>query len=219
MTYLIVSNDPVRIENDAIKFSKTYNPSDVFWIKKAAGKKEITVDVVADMVNQANLASVSGKKLFLVFEADTMNTSAQNKLLKTIENADDNTTVLFLCKNLTNILPTIKSRAVVRYCHAPENLTVQKLLNENPDSAQIYAAAQKLLRATRIETALSYLPILSKPENLTLALDALNQETKAADFTAAKKLQIYQTLATISRNIDANCNPVNAFDLLLLTLF
>lgn len=220
MTYLIVSNDPVRLEQDAINYAKSYNPSDVFWIKRAPDKKEITVDVVTQMIDQASLASVSGKKLFLVFEADLMNTNAQNKLLKTIENTNDDTTVLFLCKTLTNILPTIKSRSVVRYHHATtENLTLKKLSAENPDSAQIYQSATNLINAANLNQAIGYLPILVKPENLTLALDALNKAVKASTLPAQKKLTIYQTLATITRNIGANCNPTNAFDLLLMALF
>lgn len=220
MTYLIVSNDPVRLEQDAINYAKSYNPSDVFWIKRAPDKKEITVDVVTQMIDQASLASVSGKKLFLVFEADLMNTNAQNKLLKTIENTDDDTTVLFLCKSLTNILPTIKSRSVVRYHNATtENLTLKKLSAENPDSAQIYQSATNLINAANLNQAIGYLPILVKPENLTLALDALNKAVKASTLPEHKKLTIYKTLATITRNIGANCNPTNAFDLLLMTLF
>lgn len=220
MTYLVVSNDPVRLEAEAIKYSRTYNPSDVFWIKRAPDKKEITVDVVTEMINQASLASVSGKKLFLVFEADLLNTNAQNKLLKTIENAADDTTVLFLCKSLTNILPTIKSRSVVRYHNVTQdNLTLQKMVKENPDSTQIYQNAKNLLNAANINQAIGYLPVLTKPENLTLSLDALNKAATEANFAPDKKLKIYQTLAVIARNVAANCNATNAFDLLLMVLF
>ena len=220
MTYLVVSNDPVRLETEAIKYSRTYNPSDVFWIRRAPYKKEITVDVITEMINQASLASVSGKKLFLVFEADLLNTNAQNKLLKTIENATDDTTVLFLCKSLTNILPTIKSRSVVRYYNVTQdNLTLKKMTEENPDSAQIYQHAQSLINATNLNQAIGYLPVLTKPENVTLAMDALNKAVATANFAPDKKLRIYQTLATITRNIAANCNTTNAFDLLLMALF
>ena len=84
MNYLIVTTDPASTEQAVLEYAKSYNPSDVFWVKKSTDKKEITVDVVNNMINQFNLASVSGKKLFIVFQAELMNSNAQNKLLKTI---------------------------------------------------------------------------------------------------------------------------------------
>ena len=75
------------------------------------------------------------------------------------------------------------------------------------------------MTASSIDTAMTCLPILSKPENLTLALNELSRALSAANFEPTKKLSIYQALAKISRNIDANCNATNAFDLLLLARF
>ncbi len=218
MNYLIVTTDPVSAEQDALEYAKSYNPSDVFWVKKSSDKKEITVDVINDMINQSNLSAVADKKLFIVFQAELMNTSAQNKLLKTIEEAS-NTTVLFLCQNLDRILPTIRSRCMIKYHQTKENKTIQQLETSNPDTTDIKKAAHQFMTANTIDTALSCLPILSKPENLTLALYALNHELSLADFTVEKKLRIYQALAKITRNIAANCNATNTFDLLLLARF
>jgi len=218
MNYLIVTTDPVSAEQDALEYAKSYNPSDVFWVKKSSDKKEITVDVINDMINQSNLSAVADKKLFIVFQAELMNTSAQNKLLKTIEEAS-NTTVLFLCQNLDRILPTIRSRCMIKYHQSKENKTIQQLETSNPDTTDIKKAAHQFMTANTIDTALSCLPILSKPENLTLALYALNYELSLADFTVEKKLRIYQALAKITRNIAANCNATNTFDLLLLARF
>ena len=218
MNYLIVTADPVSTEQAVLEYAKSYNPSDVFWVKKSADKKEITVDVINEMVNQFNLASVSGKKLFIVFQAELMNTTAQNKLLKTIEEAAD-TTVLFLCQNLDSILPTIRSRCIIQYHQTKDNHTLKQMASTNPDTAAINQAARQFFTTTKIETAMDCLTIFAKPENLPLALDALNRELATADFSAAKKLSIYQALAKIPRNIAANCNVTNTFDLLLLARF
>lgn len=218
MNYLIVTSDPVSTEQAVLEYAKSYNPSDVFWVKKSADKKEITVDVVNEMINQFNLASVSGKKLFIVFQAELMNNNAQNKILKTIEEATD-TTVLFLCQNLDRILPTVRSRCIIHYHQTKDNQTLKQMAATNPDTAAINQAAHQFFTTTKIETAMNCLPILSKPENLPLALDALNHELAAADFPTAKKMALYQALAKISRNIAANCNATNTFDLLLLARF
>lgn len=218
MNYLIVTTDPVSTEKAVLEHAKTYNPSDVFWIKKSDDKKEITVDVVNNMINQFNLASVSGKKLFIVFQAELMNSNAQNKLLKTIEEATD-TTVLFLCQNLERILSTIRSRCIVYYHNTPDNQTLKQLADNNPDTPAILKSARDFFNATKIETAMNCLQVLSKPENLSLAIDALNKELSKANFPTNKKFALYQALAKISRNIASNCNTTNAFDLLLIALF
>lgn len=218
MNYLIVTTDPVSTEKAVLEYAKSYNPSDVFWVKKSADKKEITVDVVNQMINQSNLASVSGQKLFIVFQAELMNSNAQNKLLKTIEEATD-TTVLFLCQNLDRILSTIRSRCIVYYHNTQDNQTLKQMAENNPDTLVIRNAARDFFAATKIESACKCLPILSKPENLELALDALNKELTHTELPTNKKFALYQALAKISRNITVNCNATNAFDLLLLTMF
>lgn len=218
MNYLIVTSDPISAEQEALEYAKSFNPSDVFWVKKPTDKEEITVDVVNEMINQFNLSAVGDKKLFIVFQAELMNTSTQNKLLKTIEEATD-TTVLFLCQNLERILPTVRSRCMIKYHQTTENQTLKQMAANNPDAKAIQQAAHQFMAVTTIDTAMSCLPILSKPENLTLALNALNQELALADFPVDKKFAIYQALAKISRNISANCNATNTFDLLLLARF
>ena len=218
MNYLIVTNDPVSTEKAVLNHAKSYDPSDVFWVKKANDKKEITVDIINNMIDQFNLASVSGKKLFIVFQAELMNNNAQNKLLKTIEEATD-TTVLFLCQNLDRILSTIRSRCIVYYHNTNDNQTLKKMAANNPDNLAITNAAHQLITASKIETAMNCLPILAKPENLQLSLAALNHELAKAELPTKKKLAVYQALAKISRNIASNCNATNVFDLLLIALF
>lgn len=218
MNYLIVTSDPISAEQDALEFAKAYNPSDVFWVKKAPDKKEITVDVINEMINQFNLSAVADQKLFIVFQAELMNTNAQNKLLKTIEEATK-TTVLFLCQNLERILPTVRSRCIIKYHQTKENKTLKQMASTNPDYPAIKQAAQQFMATNQIDTAMAALPILSKPENLTLAMNELNQALYQANFEPTKKLTIYQALTKISRNIEANCNPTNTFDLLLIARF
>lgn len=219
MTYLLVSNDPVSLASAVRQYAQSYNANDVFWVRRAADKKEITVDVINQMIEQTALSPVADKKLFIIFEADSLNTSAQNKLLKTIEEADDQTTFLFLCQSLTNILPTVKSRAVVRHYQTEHNATLAKLRATNPDSQQIAENAKKLFTATNVDQALTLLPIFTKPENFTLALSELNQALGNSYLPVNQKLRLYHALAEITRRANANCNAVNNFDLLLLTLF
>jgi hypothetical protein len=219
-SYLIISADIERLEQKAAEFSKTFNSADVFYIKRQPDKKEIIVSDIEQFNRQTVLASVSGKKLFIVFEADLMNSAAQNKLLKTIEDMDSGTTVLFLAKTDAGIIPTLRSRFVTIYEKQDgENLTIKKMRAKNPDADTIYDYANKLFNCTRLDDALPYLPVLIKSENAALAFDALHKSLKTSGFLPQKKYKLYGVLSEINRNISVNCNSVNTFDLLLLELF
>lgn len=49
-------------------------------------------------------------KVVLITNADTINETAQNKLLKTLEEPNNNVIFVLVCKNSERLLPTIKSR-------------------------------------------------------------------------------------------------------------
>lgn len=236
-SYLLIDKDTIKLEHSALQEAKSYNPADVFWVKRNPDKTEITVDVIDKFINDANLASVSDKKLFIIFEAELMNSACQNKILKTIEDADDNTTILFLCANDNTILQTIRSRCQIKYIppisddeiklqfplfpidYSDGTLTLAKLYCENKDAKTIYDYAEKLVNCTALDTTIKYTPLLLKPENISLAFPALHYALKNAQISANKKVDLYGILASINRNIAANCNPTNTFDLFLLKLF
>jgi hypothetical protein len=219
-SYLIVGKDTVSIENEIAEIAGHFNPADIFYVRKQAGKKEIVTEDITNLIRQTQYAPVGDKMIFIVFNAELMNTTAQNKLLKTVEDLDK-ATVFFLCDSDANILPTIKSRSAVIYADSGgENQTLLKQYRENPDGRVIYENAKKLITQCRnTDDALPFLPILTKSENLPLTFDAIGKSIKTADFTAEKKLKLYNVLADINRNIAANCNAANAFDLLLIELF
>jgi DNA polymerase III gamma/tau subunit len=219
-SYLVVSKDTVKTESEILKIAKQFNPADVFYIRKQENKKEIVVEDIENLIRRMQYGSVGDKKLFIVFNADLMNTSAQNKLLKTIEDTT-NSTIFFLCATENTILPTIKSRSAIIYPKTDgENQTLLQLYKENKDGKEIYENANQLINdCKKLDDALSYLPLLTKPENLTLSFDAIAKSIKKSPFAVDKKQRLYTALSDINRNILANCNPTNAFDLLLLELF
>jgi hypothetical protein len=219
-SYLLVSVDTVRIENEILGIAKHFNPADVFYVKRQDGKKEIVVEDIENLIRQMQYGSVGDKKLFIIFNAELMNTQSQNKLLKTIEDTI-NSTVFFLCATDNTILPTIKSRSVIIYPQvAGENQTLLQLYRGSDDGKAIYEYADKLINACKkLDDTLTYLPTLTKPENTPLVFDAISKSIKKSAFPPAKKHKLYVILSNINRNILSNCNPTNAFDLLLIELF
>lgn len=52
----------------------------------------------------------SKKKVYIINDSDTMTREAQNSLLKTLEEPPEYTVIILICKQPSNLLPTIQSR-------------------------------------------------------------------------------------------------------------
>lgn len=89
------------------------NP-DFMRIAISEGKQIIEVDKIRyDLIERTTTAPVfSRRKVFLVENADTMNESAQNALLKTLEEPPEFVTIILIVDNITMMLDTIKSRSL-----------------------------------------------------------------------------------------------------------
>ena len=72
----------------------------------------------------------SGRKVYIVEQAQTMNVQAQNALLKTIEEPPEYGVVILLAESIQSFLPTVRSRCVLlRLLRLPEEL-VTRILTE-----------------------------------------------------------------------------------------
>lgn len=89
------------------------NHPDVIYVTHE--KAGITVDDIRDQVNHTiDIKPYSSKyKIYIIDEADKMNTAAQNALLKTIEEPPQYAIILLLADNKEAFLETITSRCVV----------------------------------------------------------------------------------------------------------
>ncbi len=69
---------------------------------------------VIDIIKESSKSSLEvGPKVFIFKDADHLNQSSANSLLKFIEEPIDDTYIIFLATNLNNIIPTIKSRCQI----------------------------------------------------------------------------------------------------------
>lgn len=78
-------------------------------------RADIKKDVVADMVESVSVRGLSGKKLYIVHRADLMNATAQNKLLKTLEEPPEGVTFFLGVANDLSLLETVRSRSRAVY--------------------------------------------------------------------------------------------------------
>ena len=82
---------------------------------KGREKKEITVDQVRDMAaDSVVLPNEAARKVYIIEDADLMNTQAQNAALKLLEEPPAGVMFILCTENAGLLLPTVRSRCVVR---------------------------------------------------------------------------------------------------------
>lgn len=93
--------------------------------------REFVVDIVGSRPQMAK------KCIYVISEAEKMNASAQNAMLKTLEEPPDYCLIVLLCTKTDKLLPTILSRCqVVRFGSVDENIIIQRLADESIDEIQ-----------------------------------------------------------------------------------
>jgi len=101
------------------------------------------VDLPIDVIREFLIAKVSRKptlsqrKVFVVSEAERLNKSSQNSLLKVLEEPPEYCCIVLLCTRLEKLLPTTKSRCqTIRFGPIDESRIIEKLkdkgLEEEP---------------------------------------------------------------------------------------
>lgn len=83
-------------------------------IKRDEDKKEISVDAIREIIKDISRGPIfASKKVYVIQEAEEMSTSAQNALLKTLEEPPEYALFILTCNNLERLLPTVVSRSLV----------------------------------------------------------------------------------------------------------
>ncbi|MDO5059050.1 MAG: DNA polymerase III subunit delta' [Neisseria sp.] len=81
--------------------------------EEGAGRKllQIKIDAVRSLIEQVRLTSVrGGRRVVLIYPAESMNAQAANALLKILEEPPENVLFLLVSHSRDKLLPTIKSR-------------------------------------------------------------------------------------------------------------
>ena len=91
---------------------------------------DLSIHVIREfLIEQAPIRpALSKRKVFVINEAERLNVSSQNALLKVLEEPPSYCTIILLCTRLERLLPTIKSRCqIVRFGPVDEDRIVGQL--------------------------------------------------------------------------------------------
>lgn len=109
---LIMCNNSGCGDCDTCRKIKNGNHADIMHLVPPEGKG-LKVSDIEGMINSMYLAPVepTGKKLYFLYDGDIMNASAQNKLLKTLEEPPEGVTIFISASSEAGVLDTVKSRS------------------------------------------------------------------------------------------------------------
>jgi DNA polymerase-3 subunit delta' len=105
---------------------------------------ELAIDVIREFLidRVSSRPALSERKVFVVSEAEKLNVSSQNALLKVLEEPPGYCTIILLCTRLEKLLPTIKSRCqIIRFGPIAEDRMIAHLagMGRTPNEAAFLA--------------------------------------------------------------------------------
>ncbi len=176
---------------------------------------DLPIDVIREMLNAkvSIRPSLSQRKIFIVSEAEKMNDSSQNCMLKVLEEPPSYCCIILLCTRLEKLLPTTKSRAqIVRFGPIQEDKIIEKLsqmgLNDNVSKYFARLAQGSLGQACNwAQLELNEAKIYENKKELinSLAQYAYTDALNLADVILSWKSQI----STLWSNIDKNTSKTD----------
>jgi len=113
-----------------------FNPvyKELIQFTKEGKDRKTPVDLPIDVIREFVIDKVSNRptllqrKVFILSEAEKLNASSQNALLKVLEEPPQYCTIILLCTRLEKLLPTTKSRCrTIRFSPIAEGRIIEKI--------------------------------------------------------------------------------------------
>ena len=166
---------------------------------------DLPISVIREfLIEKASIKpSLSKGRVFVVSEAEKLNASSQNSLLKILEEPPEHCRIILLCTCIDKLLPTTKSRSqIIQFASIAENRIIENLrevgLDENRSRYFAFLSQGSLGIAcqwAKLELADANLYQIKKelidslvdceyPETLDLAAELLNKTKKIATIWA-----------------------------------
>ncbi len=208
---------PCRICQNCKKAFAHQHP-DIIITSLPGDRSEITVGQIRDIVSTAEiLPNDADNKVYIIENADKTNPSAQNALLKVLEEPPRFVYFILLTSNPGALLPTVRSRcALLRLISESEGTFDEKILENAENLIKIYLSGDKF-------QTVSFINGLDKYDRRQL--DALGGAVKLRCIDAvkagirgkklAKLVFLMKTFDSVSEYADANVSPVHILGFIL----
>ncbi len=159
------------------------NHPDVIYVTHAK-PGSISVDEIRDqVVNTMDIKPYSSRyKIYIIKDSDKMNESAQNALLKTIEEPPEYGIIILIAENTDKLLPTIRSRCIEINTKPVREKDIREYLINNcgisPDRADfsIEYAQGNLGKAINLATNVDYQRLINSVIDLETNIYEMDME-------------------------------------------
>lgn len=122
-------------------------------------KRILPVDAIRDLEREANIRPFEGpRRIFIIDQAEKMNDSSANALLKTLEEPPPTTQLILITSRPDSLLPTIRSRVQAIRFAPVDSAAIEKLLIERHGLAQDAARFAARIANGSVARALSIDP-------------------------------------------------------------
>ncbi len=185
---------------------QTHNHPDVIYVQhekpNVISVDEIRAQIAADVVIRPYQ---SDRKIYIVADAEKMNTQAQNALLKTLEEPPEYVVIILLCSNADAMLQTIMSRVVLLSIKPVRDELVKKYLLKNVEMSDYRVNLCVSFARGNIGKA----KLLAEDEEFDRIRDAaVTLLRNVADY------ETYQLIAEIKKIIDYNMETEEYLDMM-----
>ena len=172
------------------------NSADIITISREKDKASIGVDPIRYIKTDIAVYPNDGDfKVYIIEDAHTMTTQAQNALLLTLEEPPHYVIFILLCEHTESILETIKSRAPILRMKTPsKDAVIDFLMTNNPfartfinsspeEFDEIYMASQGSIgRVLELISSSERKQILQNRELILKLIESIAHRTIARDF-------------------------------------
>jgi len=130
------------------KASRNIHP-DIIKINRLENKQIISVDQIRELKRDVYIVpNDAEKKVYVVYDADSMNTSAQNAFLQILEEPPTHTVFILSTNNPAALLPTVRSRCVNLKSFTP-GITDEN--SDNKESEEIVSDFIEALKGNNVK--------------------------------------------------------------------
>lgn len=142
----------------ACHLAKAGSHPDISVTTPEDSKKNISVTQIRQLREKIYIKPhMSGRKVFIIDKADTMNEQSQNALLKILEEPPAAVMFILIAESKSALLETIISRCVVFTLSVPERKTAAEYIGANSDFAEQDIISAVAEAKNNIGTALNFL--------------------------------------------------------------
>ena len=200
--------------------SGTYRDLIIFDGSKQAIKK----DDIAFIQNQFNLAPFEkcGKKIYVLINVDNSTTEAMNSLLKFIEEPPKETYAILTTKNISKVIPTIRSRCQVFHLHSDVKLFENEIDKFKLDSQQKKVVMESYFNiddfnldftSGKFEIYYSFITKLIDKHNDLSVIKDLSIDFKQFEYYEIKKILLFASVLLAKQKLEIVkiINEINLF--------